>query len=325
MSSSPSLVTADPVRRRLRAAGATFAWAWRSALSRGESFEPTPRGRHLSASAVRGYILDFTEKTRAPGAQRPSDLLPADLAQLALGWWERSLDGESGADQRFLTTCELLLEQGRRDGDRLVWLYDVAVPKYGLRAPWPSALAQGQAASVFVRAHAHFGDERFAEAALSALELLIDPGSPLVTTTASGPVLEEAPSTPPSHILNGWIQALGGLWDAGLALEDAAATRAFQEGVRTLESHLPAYDVGWWTRYSLYPHPIDDLAKPIYQRLHADLVDALAFLTGNDVFARTAKRWRAYDRAVPRTLAVAQKAVFALVDGRSRRTRTEAS
>ena len=39
---------------------------------------------------------------------------------------------------------------------------------------------------------------------------------------------------------------------------------------------LSSYDVGWWTKYSLYPHRLPDLAKPFYHRLHVDQLDVHA-------------------------------------------------
>jgi hypothetical protein len=89
--------------------------------------------------------------------------------------------------------------------------------------------------------------------------------------------------------------------------------------VETLARVLDAYDVGWWTRYSLYPHALADLAKPIYQRLHVDLVDVLHEQTGMAEFGTVAAKWRRYDRLAARWAAVAHKAAFVALDARRRR------
>jgi hypothetical protein len=73
---------------------------------------------------------------------------------------------------------------------------------------------------------------------------------------------------------------------------------------------LDQYDVGWWTRYSLYPHLLPDLAKPFYHRLHIDQVEVLYRLTGFEEFRSAARRWRGYDNHVYRIAAIAQKAMF---------------
>jgi hypothetical protein len=196
----------------------------------------------------------------------------------------------------------------------------VAVPKYGLEAPWHSALAQSQAASAFVRAHVSTGDVRYAELALAAARpLLVDGPSDMVTQTGAGPVFQEAPSRPLSGILNGWISALWGLHDVHLGLDHAHAGGVFAAGVDCLRASLHAYDTGWWSRYSLYPHALEDLAKPIYHRFHIDQLVALHRLTGVQDFAFRAERWAAYDRPRNRALVLAQKAVFAAADAAPRR------
>lgn len=291
-----------------------------SALSRGPGYEPTPIGSAFRVPDVHGYYIDFTSKTRSDAASDTDSIFSASLAQLALGWWERSLLGEPTAVDRFLMVCRLLEDRGERRDGQLRWPIPFPGPKYGIASGSCSALTQGQAASVFVRAHALTGDDRYADLANRAVAPLIsDRASELVSHTAGGPVLEEAPSLPASHILNGWISGLWGVRDVRLALRDERARRAFEDGVESLRCHLPAYDVGWWSRYSLFPHPLEDLAKPIYHRYHVDQLTVMHRLTGVSEFACMAERWASFDRPVNVTRSIAQKAIFALVDGRRRR------
>jgi heparosan-N-sulfate-glucuronate 5-epimerase len=286
-----------------------FRNAWGSAFSRGAAYEPQTPGSHWRSDDVAGYFVDFREKTSAPGAHSPASMQPVSLAQLALGWWERHLDGDPRGGDEFNTLAELLARQAVPVDGELRWPYTVAVPKYGLRSGWCSAMAQGQVASVFVRQFLRTGDERWADLGRGALRPLVSE-SDLVSQTAAGPILEEAPSDPPSHILNGWIYALWGLWDASVALQDDDAAQGFAAGVTALRAMLPAYDVGWWTRYSLYPHALRDLAKPFYHRIHVLQLVVTARATGHSDLAATAERWRGYDRAPNRVAAVAQKGAF---------------
>lgn len=283
----------------------------RAAFSFGEGYERTPPGLHVETETPRGYYLDFRAKTTALGAHVPDRLLPADLAQLALGWWELHLSGDAAAADRFLELAGLLERSGVDEHGELVWLYDVAVPKLGLQPPWRSALAQGQAASVFVRAFLHSGDERFATTATRAIAPLL-PGSPsgLVTTTAEGPVPEEAPSDPPSLILNGWIYALWGLWDVARGLADTASDECFRASAECLRRSIGKYDAGWWSLYSLYPYRLPDLAKPFYHRLHIDQLEVLYRLVGYAELQSAAKRWRAYDTPARRVAVIGEKALL---------------
>lgn len=287
----------------------TFRNAWASTLSRGESYERQTPGSRWEEESVAGYFVDFSEKISAPSARALGSLQPVSLAQLALGWWERHLDGDAEAGARFGAIAELLARQAVPVGAELRWPYTVAIPKYGLEPGWCSAMAQGQVASVFVRQHLRTGDNLWADRARGAIRPLVGE-SELVSQTAAGRILQEAPTGPPSHILNGWIYALWGLWDAAIGLQDADAADEFAAGVAALRTMLPAYDVGWWTRYSLYPHLLKDLAKPFYHRIHVLQLEVTARATGHADLAATAERWRRYDRAPNRVAAVGQKGAF---------------
>jgi hypothetical protein len=187
----------------------------------------------------------------------------------------------------------------------------VTVRKFHLEPLWISALAQGQAASAFVRAHLVDGSGRYAELAKAAAAPLMQEGPPsVVARLPGGPALEECPTEPPSLILNGWIYAAWGLRDVAFGLESAEAMDAFDATVRCLLANLDRYDAGWWSRYSLYPHRLPDLAKPFYHRLHVDQLTVLAAQTGDARCADLAATWREYDTAWGRLRLLAQKAAF---------------
>ena len=288
-------------------------------MGRGLGYEAQPVGERFTEAPLGGYFIDFRAKTTAGTASAPWKLSPAALAQLSLGWWERVIAGEPNLFPRFLATAELLRQAAQPNANATLWAYEADLPKYGIRAPWYSAMAQGQIASVFARMASRTGDPADAELAIRAIEPLLRPSEPcLVARTPEGPVLEEAPSDRPSRILNGWIFALVGLQEVGEGLHDAGAELAFNEGIATLERALPLYDVGWWSRYSLYPHRLVDLAKPFYHCLHVAQLAALHRLTGIDAFAETSARWASYDRMLPRSRALAQKASFRLFRGSPR-------
>ncbi len=276
----------------------------------------------FDSDRVAGYFVDFSRKTLSHHAVDTRSLLPVDLAQLALGWWERMLRNDTGAEAPFADICSLLERQGeRRENDRR-WPYFRFIPKYALVPPWYSAMAQAEIASVFVRSYLWTGNEEHARIALEAIAPLTRAGeSDLVVTAEEGPILEEAPTNPPSHILNGWIFALWGVWDTTTALADSRAAGLFDASASCLRRMITHYDVGWWSRYSLYPHPLDDLAKPYYHELHSNQLEILYRLTGFPEFRETAARWRSYDRTGRRVLAVTQKASFLAKDYPDRRRR----
>ena len=290
--------------------------ALNAVLSRGESYEPVPPGRNIEPGRLAGYYMDFRAKTESKTP--PEALAPAALAQLGLGWWERLLEGDTAGEAHVLAVCRLLRERSVETGGELRWLYDDPISKYRLEPPYASALAQGQIGSLFLRAARLDDDPDLRDAGRRAVQPLLSPTSDLVTMTERGPILEEVPTEPRTHILNGWISALWGLLDVAIEFADEAANAAYTHGWACVRELLPRYDTGWWTKYSLYPSTPADLAKPIYHRFHIDQLRVLAQLTSEPVFAETADRWDAYDTPLNRGRFLAQKARFVLAFHRGR-------
>lgn len=289
----------------------SFSRHVRSAFSLGAGYERTPVGSHIGDHEVRGYYIDFTSKTTASSAATPEGLGHAALAQLALGWWERHLAGEPSAIDAFLDTRRRLAERCVEEGEAVVWRYEVALAKYRIGPGWISALAQAQAASVFVRAYLHSAQVEDADLARAAVvPLLHDDPPTVVARLKTGAALEETPTRPPSLILNGWIYAAWGLHDVALGLGATEARAMYDDTVSCLASNLERYDAGWWSRYSLYPHRMSDLAKLFYHRLHVDQLRAMAHLTSERAFSDMAERWQSYDTPPNRLALVAQKAAF---------------
>jgi hypothetical protein len=292
-----------------------------SALSHGTGYESLPLGPSAKTDAVAGYFVDFRAKIASHPESPTAFREPTDLAQYALAWWERHELGDAEAAGEFERLCALIQSVGEHRDGWTLWPFTEDVPKYNMSAPWYSAMAQGQLASVLVRGQKLLGDH-YGDLALRALEPLLSDNQSLglVRQTAAGPILEEgAPCDPPSSILNGWVFALWGLWDAATALGDERSRSLYEKTIACLEKTLPAYDVGWWTKYSVFPHPIVDLAKPFYHRLHIVQADALAALTGENDFERAARRWEGYDRRAAAMAAVASKAPFIVANRLARR------
>jgi hypothetical protein len=233
------------------------------------------------------------------------------IAQRALGWWERYLDGDPRAADTFLGLASDL-KSAAVLGDRgeLLWPYRIDFPKYGLRAPWLSAMAQAQAASVFVRTATLAALTEYKDAAARAILPLTRPRlrERLVVELEEGPVLEEYPSSPHSHVLNGWIYALWGVYDVAMALNDARAGELFERSSAAFAARIHRYDLGWWSLYSLYGKRRLDLAKPFYHRLHVTQLEALASIVGEPSLLDRSKRWNEYDTAPRRMLAILAKA-----------------
>jgi len=190
-----------------------------------------------------------------------------------------------------------------------------------LKAPWYSALAQGQGISVLVRAHkegAHkeSGDAHYLDAArraFASFEHPIDAGG-VAFTDASGDLwFEEYIVSPPTHILNGFIWALWGVYDYFLATRDNTAQDLFSRGVRTLLHNLAPYDLGFWSLYEQSGTRLPMVASAFYHRLHIVQLRVMHRLTEGAEFARVADRWEDYARSrANRARALWYKSAFKL-------------
>jgi hypothetical protein len=137
----------------------------------------------------------------------------------------------------------------------------------------------------------------------------------VLVTEANGDVwIEEYIVEPPSHILNGFVWALWGVYDYARWSRRPAASALWETCVRTLAARLDDFDTGWWSLYEAPTSGRPMLASLYYHRLHAVQLRVLHELTGNEVFAARAARFEAYARRrVSRARAFVEKAWFKIV------------
>ena len=177
------------------------------------------------------------------------------------------------------------------------WVYDFDLDFYGLKAPWVSGMAQGEGISLLLRAHQLNGNFEYLDAAKLAFSAF------RTDVTESGVrdylqdgtvIYEEFPTNPPSHVLNGHIFALLGIYDYGKYFGDAEAKQLFQDAYIGLAKNLHHWDIGFWCFYDL--HPTHRLASRMYMKVHVQLLTILYKFTGRSEFQHTANRWRYYLR-----------------------------
>jgi len=185
-----------------------------------------------------------------------------------------------------------------------------------LKAPWYSALAQGQGISLLVRAYRETGAVAYLEAAERAFTGFLKSTSEggVTFTDARGNLwFEEYIVSPPTHILNGFIWAAWGVYDYFLATQSGAARDLFEQAVRTLRENLDRYDLGFWSLYEQSGTPLPMVASPFYHRLQVVQLRVMHRLTGDEIFARFAFKWEGYARSrAKRTRALCYKSAFKL-------------
>jgi heparosan-N-sulfate-glucuronate 5-epimerase len=185
-----------------------------------------------------------------------------------------------------------------------------------LKAPWYSALAQGQGISCLVRASQETRSDEYLRAAERAFTSFLRPtsdGGVSFTDEQENLWFEEYIVSPPTHILNGFLWAAWGVYDYFLATRSAPAQRLFAAAVQTLKANLGRYDLGFWSLYEESDTVLPMLASPFYHRLQIVQLRVMHCLTGEEIFARFADRWETYARSpAKRGRALCYKSAFKL-------------
>lgn len=171
--------------------------------------------------------------------------------------------------------------------------------KNTLKAPWYSALAQGQGVSLLLRAYLETKDEKYFQSAKAAFQ-------PLLKEVRDGGVqykdgggniwLEEYIIDPPTHILNGFIWTLWGVYDYWLVTNEEESKKLFDDCLKTLQINLQRYDTGFWSLYDLSEQFLKNLASPFYHKLHIVQLKILTNMTREKYFEQISEKWRKYQK-----------------------------
>jgi len=166
-----------------------------------------------------------------------------------------------------------------------------------LENPWYSGLAQGQAISTLARAYSETKEIKYLEAANIAFDSLlknIDNGGVSYVDKESNIWIEEYITNPPTHILNGFIWALWGVFDYYLLTGNNKAIDFYNACLKTIKKNLYRYDIGFWSLYDLAPTKIKPISSHFYHKLHVVQLKILYILTGDIFFNDYAKKWEKY-------------------------------
>lgn len=237
---------------------------------------------------------------------------PVTVSFYALYLYDRYLrEKDESQIEEFLNQAHWLQIQQKSGA----FTYPVSVPQYAASPGWRSAMAQGLAISVFIRAFKLTHKPEYRDTALQAAAILVKPieeGGCSSFDVDGLPYLEEIAVNPPAHILNGSIFALWGLYDLEVISNEYVTIK--DKVVRRLARELPNYDLGYWSRYDLL---YDAPASRGYHILHIAQLESLYLLTKEPVFQQYSVIWRNYLKAPhKRARAFVKKGLFVLRRGR---------
>lgn len=179
------------------------------------------------------------------------------------------------------------------------YLFDWTYTGKTLHAPWWSAMAQGEALSLFVRLYEETGDERWRTAAdhtWLSLTQARSAAEPWGTMTDRGLLVfeEYAGDLPPLKVLNGHFFALFGVYDYWRLTEDAEAIAYLDGAATTVLEVMPEIRVPGGVSYYCWQDACEQRVwqNPTYHEIHSWQLDTLARLTGDSRFSNWAATLR---------------------------------
>jgi len=308
-------------------------WHETPEINRRANFDPQTIANSAANRRLGSYYMSFREKADYAGAHDANRIPmldyrgaiglqynPIAIAQWGLGNYNLFSETSNAARlQRTLKAADWLTANLEQNSHGLwVWNHHFDWEyRETLRAPWYSGLAQGQGVSLLLRAHAQTGGGKYrqaAERAFVSLTKAIAQGGVLFEDDEKNLWIEEYLVHPPTHILNGFIWALWGVFDFYAASADASAKQIFDRCVQTLLHNLARFDTGYWSLYEQSGTQLKMLASPFYHRLHIVQLRVMARLTGERRFAEVGDRWQGYAQGrANRSRALVEKSIFKLL------------
>ncbi len=283
------------------------------------------------------YYMTFADKANYDGPQDADGVIlfdyffdigrqynPLAVAQYGLGHFNKYLKLKSDP-----STALRASEHFRIAKIQAEWLVknlepnDFGVPvwkhkfrwhyKHYLPAGWFSGHSQGTGISLLGRLYQETNDSRYLEAAKQAFIALKTPISHggVQMNIGNDTWLEEYLVEPPTHILNGFLWGLWGVWDYYLLVNDPEAKKLWDDCVKTLDQNLHKFDFGFWSKYDLSEQFLPMIASPFYHKLHIVQLRVMHILTKGEIFNRYAQKFEWYQKNwLARNLALALKAIF---------------
>lgn len=244
-------------------------------------------GKCYSKTEVAGYYNNLTDKIIKFG--KPGNQLPLghpapgvemyfsiEIFQYGLAAYDLYLQTKDSSFLGKVKACaDWALENQEENGGWPTFTYKRKDQLY-------SAMAQGEALSLLVRAHKAFGDTKYIEASRKAkafMMMSVDKGG--TTVYSDGKIyLYEYLNAP--LVLNGWIFSAWGIFDYAKYFNDKEAFEEWKNTVRTMAEKLHVYDRGYWSMYN----DGKGLANPFYHKLHIAQLNTMYDLTGIEEFRK---------------------------------------
>ncbi|MDQ6600383.1 DUF6270 domain-containing protein [Bacillus salipaludis] len=204
--------------------------------------------------------------------------------------------------QSFISVCDYLVKTQETNGCWYVnYDYHYGVKEAGVcKAPWVSALSQGWGISCLVRAFYLTNEAKYINSAINAFKPFmkdVEEGGVQRKIFNSYIMYQEYPTEKPTHILNGFMFSLLGIFDLYKATNYEYVKELFDLGVETLINTVSMYDQGNVSSYDLTHIVIPGNPSKFHYGYHLTHVKELSALNSflkNDILSNVINRWLSY-------------------------------
>jgi heparosan-N-sulfate-glucuronate 5-epimerase len=255
-------------------------------------------GKIYSIEEVKGYYNDLTEKvTKDPNfneiklpilrTESGTDILfPIAIFQFGLGAYDLLLMKQENIYlEKFKICVDWAYENQLSNGSWSNFFFDQPDAPY-------SSMAQGEGASLMVRAYIEFKDEKYLLAAKKAICFMLTPIEAGGTAKYNNDEVYLQEFTNKSTVLNGWIFSIFGLYDYIKIVNDEWIIDTYNRSIQTMVKHLGDFDNGYWSKYD-----IDNMiTSPFYHKLHIAQLKVMYEITGEFIFKEYSERWMSYNK-----------------------------
>nr|SVE76253.1 EOG090X0272 [Daphnia longispina] len=255
--------------------------------------------RDLHIDLVKGHVLSGRGKKLSRTKLRIHHLLLKGNGQLD----NLTLASSNHMDMFYSSADWLVRHQDSSGGWPIGVKRKIASGRADLDPGWYSAMGQGQAMSLLMRAFYRSGKPHYLESALKGMQ-------PFSKSSTEGgvrayfmnqyPWYEEYPTVPPSFVLNGFIYSLIGLYDVvSLAPLNQVgdAQLLFDQGMHSLKKLLPLFDTGSGSVYDLRHFTLGlapNIARWDYHSTHINQLLLLSTIDSDPILTNVAERWISY-------------------------------
>lgn len=276
-------------------------------------------GKCFAKDEIRGYYNNMTEKvTKMPDlldsdempklnlAEGKFTYFPVAIFQYGLGCYDLWLQTKDERYiRKFMQCVEWTMAHQDENGRWNNFSHYCPETPYG-------SMAQGEAASLLIRAYVHTKEQKYLDAAKRALDFMLLPLEDGGTTKYVDDDAYLMEYTFKGMVLNGSIFSWWGLYDYVITTGDKGSYKeAMDKILKSLIKVLPLYKCTYWSMYS------EDglIASPFYHNLHVAQMQAMYQLTGEPIFDEYAKRWeRQQKNPFCKCLAFVKKSIQKIIE-----------